>query len=545
MSSIPHKKTLTIGLGAAVVLAIVAWRVGSGIRSPAQIAADTAAPAPSLITAPVELRTLATEVVVRGTVRYGSPQAVVLAASNLKTGSAIVNRPAKIGSELREGTLAMSTSGRPVFVLRGAEPMHRDLAPGAVGPDVRQLEEGLARIGFSPGSVDDRFDKSTSAAIGAWYRKAGWTPLGATDAQAEQLRVSQAAASAARDAVLQAKLTLQTASRGATAADISQARIDASAASDAVATATLDVTSARNKAAAAKDAAARARQTASLAQITGKRDAALAAADLASKQTALKAATDAQADAQFRVDHPPADTRAADLEALKSALRQATAAVPVARSLVDAKKSAQAAAEAALAAVVAGDAAALAKAQSDVSLAKSEVASAEAALASAIDAQADAQRRVDNPPTDTRAVEVEAAKITLRQATAAVPIAQNDVAAATQAVAAAKAAATAAAAQARSDARAAARDSGQAAAELLRARKALTSTRARSALAKGRVTILSGGGNTAVARQIVSAAESEANRTRGALNTLAARLDIQSPTGPIWPRCGPKRIAQA
>ena len=71
MSSIPHKKSLSIGLGAAVVLALVAWRVGSGIRSPAQVAADTAPPAPSLITAPVELRTLATEVVVRGTVRYG------------------------------------------------------------------------------------------------------------------------------------------------------------------------------------------------------------------------------------------------------------------------------------------------------------------------------------------------------------------------------------------------------------------------------------------------------------------------------------------
>lgn len=110
MSSIPHKKALTIGLGAAVVLAIVAWRVGSGIRSPAQIAADTAAPAPSLITAPVELRTLATEVVVRSTVRYGSPQAVVLAASNLKTGSAIVNRPAKVGSELQRTEVAAAVA---------------------------------------------------------------------------------------------------------------------------------------------------------------------------------------------------------------------------------------------------------------------------------------------------------------------------------------------------------------------------------------------------------------------------------------------------
>src|SRR3712207_7324688 len=45
-------------------------------------------------------------------------------------------RSARVG----EGAVVMSVAGRPVFVLRGAQPSHRDIGPGSKGPDVRQLE---------------------------------------------------------------------------------------------------------------------------------------------------------------------------------------------------------------------------------------------------------------------------------------------------------------------------------------------------------------------------------------------------------------------
>ena len=125
MSLRSRRQTVVIGLAAAVVLALVAWLAGEQIRSPAQIAAQTAAPTPSAITAPVERQVLQSEVIVRGTVRYGSPQPVVLATSIAKTNAGsdeIVTLRPRRGATVGEGDSVMSVSGRPVFVLRGAEP---------------------------------------------------------------------------------------------------------------------------------------------------------------------------------------------------------------------------------------------------------------------------------------------------------------------------------------------------------------------------------------------------------------------------------------
>src|SRR5262249_38739987 len=74
-------------------------------------------------------------------------------------------------------------SGRPVFILRGATPTYRDMSPGTSGGGVRQLEEALARLGFYPGRVDGIYDQRTAAAVGRWYRKAGWAPLEPTREQ--------------------------------------------------------------------------------------------------------------------------------------------------------------------------------------------------------------------------------------------------------------------------------------------------------------------------------------------------------------------------
>ena len=84
VASKPRNLRFTIAaLAGLVILAGVGSIAARQIRSPAQIAADTAAPAASRITAPVERRALATEVIVRGTVRYGTPQEVVLPADAL------------------------------------------------------------------------------------------------------------------------------------------------------------------------------------------------------------------------------------------------------------------------------------------------------------------------------------------------------------------------------------------------------------------------------------------------------------------------------
>src|SRR5438477_638373 len=154
---------LAIALAAVVTASAVGWVAGRRIQSPAEIASRTAPPPASLITVPVELRTLTSDVVARGTVRYGSPQTVTLPASPLKPGTSIVSIAPVKGAALNEGNVALSVSGRPVLVLQGAQPAYRDLGPGAVGEDVRQLQAGLTRLGFNPGALHGALIQATAA----------------------------------------------------------------------------------------------------------------------------------------------------------------------------------------------------------------------------------------------------------------------------------------------------------------------------------------------------------------------------------------------
>jgi hypothetical protein len=315
MNSQHGKRTVWIGLGATVVLALGGWVAGGQIRSPAQIAAETAAPNPSAITVPVERRVLSSEVIGRGTVRYGSPQPVVLATSEAKQSagspsSDIVTTRPRGGQRFGEGTAVMSVSGRPVFVVRGAMASHRDLRPGSVGPDVRQLEQALQRMGFPPGPIDGRYDGATAAAVADWYESDGWEPFGPTDTQLDQLRTARATAAAARDAFLQSRVAIQTAKERATPTEVEQARIELATAREAVDTAEHGVRSQK--------------YSISLALANMRRDNALAAADVITKRAALNRARDALADAQQTLALAPPGTSPAERATLETAVRQAS-----------------------------------------------------------------------------------------------------------------------------------------------------------------------------------------------------------------------------
>ena len=63
-------------LGFAAVLTVGGWVASSRIESPADVAARTAPPAPSPILVPVEQRVLSSNIVTRGTARFGLPQPI-------------------------------------------------------------------------------------------------------------------------------------------------------------------------------------------------------------------------------------------------------------------------------------------------------------------------------------------------------------------------------------------------------------------------------------------------------------------------------------
>jgi peptidoglycan hydrolase-like protein with peptidoglycan-binding domain len=182
------------------VLALVAaaaaggWVAGSRIESPAEAAARTAPPAPSPILVPVEERVLSSNVVTRGTARYGLPQPISIAPSALKADrTALITTLPAPNAQFKEGDVMLTTSGRPVFVLQGEIPAYRDLVPGTSGKDVRQLEEGLERLGLDPGPVDGTYDQQTSGAVAEWYTSAGHEPFGPTTEQLADVRALELA----------------------------------------------------------------------------------------------------------------------------------------------------------------------------------------------------------------------------------------------------------------------------------------------------------------------------------------------------------------
>ncbi len=135
-----RKYKLALSLIAVVLLAVMSWIVGSKIQSPAEAAARTAPPTPSPILVPVEQRVLSSDVITRGTARFGLPQSISLAPSPLKSEPGVITTLPARGDQLKEGDVLLTASGRPVFLLQGDIPAYRDLTSGLSGEDVRQLE---------------------------------------------------------------------------------------------------------------------------------------------------------------------------------------------------------------------------------------------------------------------------------------------------------------------------------------------------------------------------------------------------------------------
>lgn len=184
------KRTTTL-LGVLAFAGLAAaggWFASSQIESPADAAARAAPPSPSPILVPVEERVLSSDIVTRGTARFGLPQAISIAPSILKPEAGLIATLPRRNAQLEEGDLLLTASGRPVFILQGDTLAYRDLAPGKVGTDVRQLEESLTRMGFDPGPVDGRYDELTSNAVSKWYEAAGWEAFGPTLDQLTNVR---------------------------------------------------------------------------------------------------------------------------------------------------------------------------------------------------------------------------------------------------------------------------------------------------------------------------------------------------------------------
>jgi peptidoglycan hydrolase-like protein with peptidoglycan-binding domain len=204
-----RRTALAVVLAAAAAGAAGMW-VGTQIESPADRAAASAAPVPSLITVPVERRQLTAEIVLNGEVAYNEPVTVRLAGGvGIGAGeTAVVTEVREAGTELAEGDLVVEVTGRPVFLLQGNLPMYRRLVIGSEGPDVQQLEAALARLGYPVDPVDTVFDATTAAAVEQMYADRGYAAEGPSNEQQEELVAARESVTGAERAVADANAQL-------------------------------------------------------------------------------------------------------------------------------------------------------------------------------------------------------------------------------------------------------------------------------------------------------------------------------------------------
>ena len=189
---------MLLGVGIAAALLAVGGLIGASfVKSPQQLAADTAAPPATVTTATVVSQVLTSSVEMRGVV-YPATQYDVYASapsssssSSSGAGSAsAAGRPRRSGSAvyiskldvaagdtITNGEQLAEIDGQPLFALTGTVPAWRDLTPGESGPDVTELQKALASLGYyDDGDTPGYFGSATEYAVYLYYEHLGYTP---------------------------------------------------------------------------------------------------------------------------------------------------------------------------------------------------------------------------------------------------------------------------------------------------------------------------------------------------------------------------------
>lgn len=250
MRALVRRHPLLVLVIAAVLMLGVGIAAGFFVRSPEQVAADAAPPAPTELTAPVQFGKVQSTETADAEVRSTGLMTVTPAVP-VEAERAIVSAvKVKKGDKVEPGEVLVEVAGRPTFVMQGKVAAYRTLGPGMSGTDVAQLQDGLREAGYQVDSSEGRFGSSTKAAIEAFYADHGY---GAVMVGTQEAEAAEEALTEADRAVTSAETTLKRAERDYAA------ETEAATNRDAVDDAQLQLDQAREdraKAATARDAAA-------------------------------------------------------------------------------------------------------------------------------------------------------------------------------------------------------------------------------------------------------------------------------------------------
>ncbi len=318
-------RLLAVCTAGVVVVGAGGFILGRQVKSPADAAAEAAPPTASRLAVPVERRVISATLITRGDIRFGDPKPVVLPPSALKANLGnLVTLAATKGQAIEPGKRVLEVAGRPVLALVGSTPAYRDLRPGDQGDDVRQLEDGLSKLGFDPGPADGRYDDATERGVEAWYRSVGYEPFGPTETQRNQLQTLRDSTTRAADGVRNAQRAYDNAAKPARSR-VLQADESVRSAKEKAATAPSDAEDSSRKA----DGLVAARQAA-LDQASATRDQAAAGVRRAERE---RDDSSAVRDADLAVD----DAKAAVVDADASIAQAERGVVEAQRAVDDAR----------------------------------------------------------------------------------------------------------------------------------------------------------------------------------------------------------------
>lgn len=196
------------------VVAVVSLGAGLGLSrlivSPAEEAANAAAPEAGPITVPVEERSLANDVIMRGDAIYEDPAQVGIETGDIGGPAVVTGQVPEVGATLNAGSVILEVTGRPVILLAGELPVYRTLRAGVSGPDVTQLKAALRSLGIDPGNDTATYDSATAAAVRELYARIGYPAPSAGEEADAALKGAQEGVRGAEEQVASAQRALST-----------------------------------------------------------------------------------------------------------------------------------------------------------------------------------------------------------------------------------------------------------------------------------------------------------------------------------------------
>jgi hypothetical protein len=171
-----RRRQLTVIVVVAALAAVVGLAAGRFVRSPASVAAETAPPPLTTLTAQVERRAITQTIIARGETLISGRIDLTPGAPPDGMQSVVTDVLARTRAQVHSGQVLLEVAERPMFILRGEIPMYRDIEPGDSGRDVVQLQAALRDLGWSIWDLAGEYGGSTQSAVLNQYRRMGYEP---------------------------------------------------------------------------------------------------------------------------------------------------------------------------------------------------------------------------------------------------------------------------------------------------------------------------------------------------------------------------------